>query len=258
MPSANQNCSTVDRRAPKTRESSHPEHLNSSVGAPAAGALFTGLETGYLGSAVVLGVLERPQLVLVQWEREKQTCLSWARLAMASPVQLKPGNIVLVISQNLEEFYVVGFLDASVSGRPSLPAQLQTPSGARVAVTQCAAEEVVQIHSSKGALVMEYHPESGKTLVNVENGDLEFVTQNGSISLKSAQKISLEAHRLETRAETVVAKAENVYETVEELIQVQTGRMRTLVKESCHLKARDAFLKAEQDFKVDGEQIHLG
>ena len=66
------------------------------------------------------------------------------------------------------------------------------------------------------------------------------------------------APRLETEAQTVVSKAANVYQTVEDLTQLQTGRMRTLVEGSCHLKARDAFLKAEQDFKVDGEQIHLG
>jgi len=63
---------------------------------------------------------------------------------------------------------------------------------------------------------------------------------------------------LETRAATVISHAGNVYETVEELAQLQAGRQRTLIQGSCHLKARDAFMKAEKDFKVDGEQIHLG
>ncbi|MGH7978089.1 MAG: DUF3540 domain-containing protein [Limisphaerales bacterium] len=213
---------------------------------------------GYLGPATVLRANERERLALVQWERAGQTCLSWARLALAVPGQPRQGDTALVISQNLEEFYVIGMLSAARSDNQDQPARLQTASGARVAVTSSGAEEIVQVHSSEGALVMEYHPGSGKTLVNIENGDLEFVTKNGGISFQSAKQISLLAHRLETRAETVVVKAGNVYESVKELTQLQTGRMRTLVKGSCHLKARDAFMKAEQDFKVDGKQIHLG
>ncbi|MGH8024341.1 MAG: hypothetical protein ACRED1_12205, partial [Limisphaerales bacterium] len=38
---------------------------------------------GYLGPATVLRANERERLALVQWERAGQTCLSWARLALA-------------------------------------------------------------------------------------------------------------------------------------------------------------------------------
>ncbi len=207
---------------------------------------------GYLGPATVLDLNERERLVLVQWQRAGQPCLSWARPAMVTAKALQRGDTVLVLSQNLEDFYLIGLLSA-----PS-PAPLTTQAGARVAVSQSAGEEIVQVHSKQGALVLEYHPESGKTLVNVEKGDLEFITHDGNIAFHSAQKISFVAHRLETLAETVVSKAKNVYRTVEELTQLQTGRLRMLVKGSVHLKARDAFLKAEQDFKVDGDQIHLG
>lgn len=256
-------CSSTERGSLNPHESGHQGPVDTNADVPATDELFAGLTTsvgqqGYLGPAIVLGVKEWQRLVLVQWERAGQTCLSWARLALAASGQLKQGDTALVISQNLEEFYVIGTLSEAGSGNQNLRAGLQTASGARVAVTSSGAEEIIQVRSSQGALVMEYRPESGKTLVNVENGDLEFVTRNGSISFQSAQQISLVAQRLETRAKTVVAKAGNVYETVEELSQLQSGRMRTVVKGSCHLKAHDAFLKAEKDFKVDGEQIHLG
>jgi hypothetical protein len=235
-------CSVAELQPP------NPGSLGLPVGTP---------ETGYLGPAAVVDINERDRCALVQWERSGQTCRSWARLALVAPVQPRPGDIALVLSRNLEDFYLIGLLTESSDRLPAAE-PLQTRSGARVAVTQAAGEEVVQVHSRQGALVMEYHPESGKTLVNIETGDLEFVTQNGSLAFRSAKKITLVAPRLETHAETVVAKAVNVYETVEELSQLQAGRTRTLVKGSCHLKARAAFLKAEQDFKVDGEQIHLG
>lgn len=249
-------CPTAECRSLNQRESGHYEKNDGSAALPAlpVSLLADVNPTGYLGPATVHDLNERERLVLVQWERAGQPCLSWARPALLGSAQLQPGDVALVLSQNLEDFYLIGIL--TKSSRP--PAPLQTPAGASVTVAQSAGEEIVQVHSKQGALVLEYHPESGKTLVNVETGDLDFVTQNGSISFQSAQKISLVAHRLETQAETVIEKAANVYQTVAELTQLQTGRMRTLVKGSCHLKARDAFLKAEQDFKVDGEQIHLG
>jgi hypothetical protein len=269
----------LSRGAATTRESSLLETRPTGSGAINPGPLPGSLQacvqpSGYLGPATVLEVNEREPLVLVQWERTGQSCLSWARPALLGSPALKPGDVALVLSQNLEDFYVIGLLtDNAQTPRPvpgldgrglrstaplTKSAALQTRDGASVVVAQAAGEEVIQVRSKQGTLVVEYHPESAKTLVNVENGDLEFVTHHGNISFKSAQAISLSAPRLETEAETVVAKAGNVYQTVTELTQLQTGRMRTLVEGSCLLKARNAFLKADQDFKVDGQQIHLG
>lgn len=226
---------------------------------PEPASLLAGVsQTGYLGPATVLDINQPDRLVLVQWNKEGQPCLSWARPALVTSTQFKPGDLALVLSQNFEDFYLIGLLSEPASVAQAAPTQVMTKSGASVATTRSAGEEIVQVHSKQGALVLQYHPESGKTVVNVQTGDLEFVTHNGNIAFRSAQKISFVAHRLETLADTVVSKAKNVYRTVEELTQLQTGRLRMLVKGSCHLKARDAFLKAEQDFKVDGDQIHLG
>ena len=247
---------------PRSR-TERPSNNQRESGAPASSVMPASMvagvnQTGYLGPATVLEINERERLALVQWERAGQPCLSWSRPALVTSSPLKRGDVVLVLSQNLEDFYIIGLLAEPDSTRQTSPAPLQTQSGARVVVGQSAGEEVVRVHSKEGALVLEYHAESGKTVMTVETGDLEFVTRKGSIAFHSAQKISFAARRLETVAETVVSKAKNVYRTVEELTQLQTGRLRMLIKGSCHLKARDAFLKAEQDFKVDGEQIHLG
>ncbi len=70
--------------------------------------------------------------------------------------------------------------------------------------------------------------------------------------------VSLAMDRCETLVGTVIEKARSVYRTVAELAQIKAGRMRTLVDETYQLQSRTAFLKAEKDFKVDGEKIHLG
>jgi hypothetical protein len=202
---------------------------------------------GYLGPATVLDVNEAKRLVRVEWEHAGRTVSGWARPALASPSGFRRGDVALAMTQDAEDIYLVGILESAAEKAvpPAAPAKSSDA-------------DVVQVRSKDGDLVVEYHPASGRTVVNVENGDLEFVTRNGSISFHAAQTISLVAHRLETDVDTVVSKAGNVYETVKELAQLEAGRTRTLVEESCLLKARDAFLCAEGDFKVDGAQIHLG
>jgi len=70
--------------------------------------------------------------------------------------------------------------------------------------------------------------------------------------------VKLVSDTIETAATAIVEKARNVYRTVEELSQLKTGRMRTLIQATFHLKARKTVMRAEEDFRIDGEKIHLG
>lgn len=64
--------------------------------------------------------------------------------------------------------------------------------------------------------------------------------------------------KLERIAKTVIDRAKNVYRTVEQLSQLRAGRVRTRVESTYYVKSRRALLKSEEDFKIDGERIHLG
>ena len=64
--------------------------------------------------------------------------------------------------------------------------------------------------------------------------------------------------RLETLSQTIIEKTRNIYSYVDELTQLYTGRMRTLIKSTWHCKSQKAFLKTDEDFKIKGEKIHLG
>ncbi len=248
------------RIPPESRRHEHPavKHIPTSPHPVAANLAVPSAATGYVGPATVLEVDEPGRRALVQWTRDQQTGRGWARLTSAVPTSLRAGALTLVLAQSQHDIYVLGLLDAPAATPATAPSQITTASGAAVRVAQAAGEEVVQLHSREGGLVVEYHPASGKTIVNVAEGDLEFRTEKGNIAFQSARKISLRARRLETQADTVTAKAKNVYQSVEELNQLQAGRTRTLVEGSCHLQARDAFLNAGEDFKIDGKQILLG
>lgn len=70
--------------------------------------------------------------------------------------------------------------------------------------------------------------------------------------------VQLIVRKIESVAETVMAKAMNVYRTVVELSQLKAGRQRTLIDTTSHMKAHKTIMKSETDFKVKAEKIHLG
>ena len=64
--------------------------------------------------------------------------------------------------------------------------------------------------------------------------------------------------RLETISHSVLIKTRNLYTTVEKLSQLTTGRMRTLIKGTLHMKSRRAYLRSDEDYKINADKIHLG
>lgn len=74
----------------------------------------------------------------------------------------------------------------------------------------------------------------------------------------NVKEVKLIADKLTTIANSVTEKAKNVYKTVEQLSQLRAGRMRTLIAGTFHMKAKKTYMKAEDDFKVNADKIHLG
>jgi hypothetical protein len=86
-------------------------------------------------------------------------------------------------------------------------------------------------------------------------GELRY---SGKAAHLTAKTVRMAVDSLETVAETVIQSAQNLYTTVKQLAQLRAGRIRQRADETCHLKAGQVYLHAEQEFKVQGEKIHLG
>lgn len=70
--------------------------------------------------------------------------------------------------------------------------------------------------------------------------------------------LRLVARRIERVAERIHETADRIYRTVRKTLQLRAERMRSVVRSTFHLKARKAFMKSDEDFKLKGDQIHLG
>lgn len=135
------------------------------------------------------------------------------------------------------------------------PIEIQSLAGVRLAAS-----------ALKGALSrFELLPKR----MELASEELEVDAEQGELRIRetrfSGKKLSgwvesakLAMQRSETVAGTVIEKAKNVYRSVDELAQLEAGRVRTFVSDLYQLRSRTASLKAKQAFKVDGEKIHLG
>lgn len=288
-------------------------------------------QTKYFGPAQVLKFSEPDRSVLLQINYHFDDELEvWAKSALPVNHEFLYGETVLAAGEDIDHLYVIGLLDYLPAKKSNSP-KITLKNGVSAEVSDFSGYEKLQVCSEKGELIFEYNAKSGKCCVNIQSGDLEFVTVNGNIdfvsekdirffckqsvelqsnqeirlqttnaignklstiSLKhnklklnstdvdiSAQRskihiaeskyigkqfqgriknVKLELGRLESIANTVVEKAENIYKSVKGLTQLKTGRMRTLVESTVHFKGKKVFMKAEEDFKVKAEKIHLG
>ena len=207
---------------------------------------------------------------------------------------------------------------------------LTLENGAYAQASRVAGTQILQVFSDQHTLLFEYDAKQGKTRVNIESGDLEFLVRRGDIAFKSSQRVCFEGRsiemqsrsdirlniintlgkilsgltvrprrlkvqtpelhvtsqqgtfqidktkysghtvqgqighiklvvqKIEVLAQNVITNAKNIYRTVTELTQLRTGRLRTLISSTYHMKSKNAYLNTEEDFKVKADQIHLG
>lgn len=224
---------------------------------------------GYFGEAGILDFYDGGYRVrIVSEDPYLNGTQYWAKPATAFPCNLKWGDSVLIAGAGMESLFIIGL----INGR-AIENSMSLKDGTTVKV-EGHDSETLKVFSKQGEMIFAYDSETKKSSVHIQKGDLEFVTQNGRIDfvaskgirffsehpieITSLENIRLVAKKMETLVETIMEKATNVYRAVEKLTQLKTGRMRTLVEGTSHLITRKAFYKAEEDFKIKGEKIHLG
>jgi hypothetical protein len=128
-------------------------------------------------------------------------------------------------------------------------------------------EGKISMHSGKvsygnSALTLDQrqvHLQGSKVAITAEQGEFA-IAKTSFRSRRFAAKIErarVTLDDLEIVAETIRQKAKNVVQNVENLLQINAGRMRTFVRGLYNLKGERTYLKADKDMKLKGEKIHL-
>jgi len=134
--------------------------------------------------------------------------------------------------------------------------EMRSVFGIRLATTNAIGKLLSNLTLHPGKLRMT----SSEMVIEAQKSELRIVETKyvGTRFSSTIAHARLVTGKLETLTNDVVQKAKNIYTRVEELTQLTTKRMRTLVDSTYHLKSQKAFFKAEEDFKVNAERIHLG
>lgn len=250
-------------------------------------------ETGarYFGPARVLGASDKNDTLRIVLGDLSADSEAEARIPVSLPVDPDPGDLVLVAGDRSAGFFILavlarGFTDTAPTRT------LTSDAGAAVTLEEAPGASSIKVFSKNKALLFEYEPATEKIRLHMAPGDLE-VNVPGNIRFCAGNAVEIAGETVNVQAKqgtvqvgrmkyvgnrvdavvkrsrlfidraervsnTVIEKTRNAYHTVEQLTQLRTGRMRTLVDSTYHLKSKKAYLKSEQDFNVDGEHINLG
>jgi len=279
-------------------------------------------QSRYLGPATVVKTDADTGDICLSLKGHPQAAYLWAQNALPGQHLFQKNDTVLVVGEIPDDLYVIGVLNQKDVNEAS-NSKIELSKGAHAEVAGSPNEQALKVFSPKKELIFHYDEKSGNARVNMEAGDIEFVTEKGSITFAAnkeimfhgrsigmtgaqgiclgimdalgklrntltlkdqsmkidSPKVEIEAEqgkfniedgkytghsfhgkieRLENFASTVITKARNIYQSVEELSQIKAGRMRTIVAKTFHFKSKKAFVKAEEDYKINADKIHLG
>jgi len=147
-------------------------------------------KSGYNGSATVIGLVKK-DIYRLRLTEDGDGIDALARLAIPSTTNLHAGDEVLVTGNSLKKLYVIGLFSTRDTAE-----RVKASDGSYAIVKNSPESSLLQLFSKKNELLVEYDPESGKTKINIEQGDLEFSTQSGDIVFNSAKNIHVKGQTI--------------------------------------------------------------
>ncbi len=142
---------------------------------------------------------------------------------------------------------------ASASAVATSSSTLSTPSGATASVEG----EVIAIHDRAGRLLLSFDAATGALELRAAEGDLVLRAPRGRVVV-AGQVVELAAGAIEVRASRVLERVVDVYREIEGTLHTSAGVVRTLVRGSLDLFARDTRIVSEEDTAIDGKHVLLG
>ncbi len=154
-------------------------------------------------------------------------------------------------------------LDGDIVFRAGKQIRLEADS---VAIQATRAVGVGIIHAIKGVLSQLRLQSDTAALnapeVNVTAEKCNIAVDRAAVKTSSLtgemENIKIHSSRAELITETLITRCKNVYQSVEELCQLCSGRLRMIVKSTWHSRSQNTYISTQEDFKVKADQIHLG
>lgn len=202
---------------------------------------------------------EALQIAEVQHTNEHgfQVCIQNERFnaTLAASCILRPniGDKVLIVALPESTAYILAVLEQASAEQTfqfSKHLTIHTDENASI-ITAEHLELQAEQHLSLTSPELSLYAAKGKAEITQWHYKGDFLQQ-------SVRHISTQAHLVETVTESTHLQAERSFSQIADLQHEMIGRVRTLVQQDYRLDCEYADIFAEQDVKIDAEQIHLG
>lgn len=186
------------------------------------------------------------------FSKSSELIFEYDSVSNTSKVNVQHGNLEFTAEEGSINF----ISNNGINLKSSQSIELQSSAGIKLSLIESIAKILPLVHLRKGELKMngsKINITSARADFHIE--DFKYLGSKFSATLKYGKLI---IGKIETTANDIFCKAKNIYNTVDELTQIKTKRMRTLIKSSLHLKSKNSYLKSDEDFKINAKKIHLG
>ena len=186
----------------------------------------TSVDFHYLGPARVLETDPAQDYVKVYVEGFKGNQENWAIKALSSECSLKSGDEVLVVSENIDEIYIIGVLNQK---KPAICAmkpqnQIVLPDGAVAKLKEYHGKPKLNLYSKRNELIFEYDPEKGQARIIQNSGDLKIDAPNGNLKLSAAKNVMISGHNIDFAGRSgVKLSVGNIYEKIRSSLSLKPG-----------------------------------
>jgi len=180
-----------------------------------------------------------------------ETIFEYDPAAAKSRINLQPGDIEFTANGN------ISFIsEGNINFISKQFIEMESRHGIRIFLKDVIGKILSSVSLNHRKIKMsspDFDIISQKAMIHIE--DIKYIGNNFSAVIK---KVKLVAGKVESITNEIISRAKNVYNDVDELIQLKAGRVRTLVKSTLHIRSKNSYLRSEEDFKVNAEKIHLG
>jgi len=162
-----------------------------------------GTKNNFFNPATVVKGSDKQGFITINLMGGRESRQASARIAITLTHPLESGDEVLIAGEEASSLYVIGVLTNNES-QVHLPQRQEIGNGAYVMINESADSSALQVYSKRNELLVEYDPESERTRINVEKGNLEFTTQDGDIVFDTRQNIRLNGETIELASRSAI------------------------------------------------------
>lgn len=173
--------------------------------------------------------------------------------ALSCVVEPQPGDRVLICYSGFEPGYILAVLERQENAvRMQFPGDVEIVSETgRVGISSA---QGIDLTGAEVALV------ASQLDVTATQGNLhmEQLSFGGSLYQGSVKAIKLFAETLESISDRIFAKTRTSQRVVDELEQLQAGRINYKAEQSLQLRGSFTQLTAREDVHIDGSRVNIG